>query len=288
MLLRNMDEANSPPIIGEPPVVEAAPAVSRWRWWIHLIVLTALPVTVGVLGLIPRNGKSALLPRKVSSLLMVTAEQLIVFAAFFVLAWAASRANRRQLLLPWRGGWMTLVRGAAYSIVLRILIVVVATTAVVLWLLLRTALKQGQPSELTSGALRPHIENLFNPDALNNPFYFALMLTLVSFVLGGLREELWRAGMFAGFEALFPRLMIKRAGKAVAVLIVAALFGLAHTPQGWAGVAVITLLGAGLGAIMLWHRSLWEAALAHGFFDATTFVFIYVAVKYFPHDLPGF
>lgn len=114
------------------------------------------------------------------------------------------------------------------------------------------------------------------------------MLTLVSFVLGGLREELWRAGMFAGFEALFPRLMIKRAGKAVAVLIVAALFGLAHTPQGWAGVAVITLLGAGLGAIMLWHRSLWEAALAHGFFDATTFVFIYVAVKYFPHDLPGF
>jgi membrane protease YdiL (CAAX protease family) len=229
-----------------------------------------------------------LLPARISSLALVMAEQSVIFTILFVIAWVASRVNRRQLLLPWRGGAMPVVWGVAYSIALRILIVVVATTAVVFWLSVRLALNQGQPEHVNSGAFRPQIEHLINVKALtNDPVYFALMITVASFVLGGLREELWRAGMFAGIEALFPRLMVRRSGQAAAVLIVAGLFGLAHTPQGWAGVAVTALLGAGLGAIMMWHRSIWEAALAHGMFDATTFVFIYLAEKFFPHQLPG-
>lgn len=183
---------------------------------------------------------------------------------------------------------MPVVWGLAYSIALRMLIMVGAVTAVICWMLVRLALNQGQPTDLDHNALRPHIEHLINVHALtDNPVYFVLMVTVISFVLGGLREELWRAGMFAGIEALFPRTMGKRWGQAAAILIVATLFGLAHTPQGWAGVVVTALLGVGLGAIMLWHRSLWEAALAHGFFDASTFVFIYVTEKFFPHQLPG-
>ena len=184
---------------------------------------------------------------------------------------------------------MPVVWGVGYSIALRMLIIVVTTTAVVFWLLLNAALRHGQPPDLSHNAFRPQVENLINIDALvRNPIYFVLMLTLISFVLGGLREELWRAAMFAGIEALFPRAMERRLGRVAAILVVAVLFGVAHTPQGWAGVAIVTVLGAGLGAIMLWHRSIWEAALAHGFFDATTFVALYVAGKYFPHELPGF
>jgi membrane protease YdiL (CAAX protease family) len=34
------------------------------------------------------------------------------------------------------------------------------------------------------------------------------------------------------------------------------------------------ILGLGLGAIMVLHRSIWPAVIAHGMFDATTFAFL--------------
>jgi membrane protease YdiL (CAAX protease family) len=34
------------------------------------------------------------------------------------------------------------------------------------------------------------------------------------------------------------------------------------------------LLGLGLGLIMVFHRSIWPAVLAHGFFDATSMALI--------------
>jgi membrane protease YdiL (CAAX protease family) len=35
------------------------------------------------------------------------------------------------------------------------------------------------------------------------------------------------------------------------------------------------VLGLGLGSILVFHRSLWIAVLAHGFFDASTFFFLW-------------
>jgi membrane protease YdiL (CAAX protease family) len=280
-----------PPIIAGHASPGHAPPVSQWRWWIHLLALTALPVTACVLGILASHHphRIAMVPVTVRGLLVVTVEQLGFFAVLFAIACAASRVSGRQLLLKWRGGIMPVVWGLAESVALRLLIGVLAATVVVFWMLLKAILNHGEPPALNEHPFRPQIENLVSLDALTaDPVYFALMLTLVSFVLAGLREELWRAGMLAGINGLFPGLMKKRSGQAAAVLIVAVLFGLAHTPQGMGGVAMTTLLGAGLGAIMVWHRSIWEAVIAHGFFDATTFAFLYVAGKYFPHQLPGF
>jgi membrane protease YdiL (CAAX protease family) len=118
-----------------------------------------------------------------------------------------------------------------------------------------------------------------------DPIYFALALTLISFVVAGFREELWRAAMLAGINALFPRQFEKLSGQVIGVMIVAVLFGMGHTAEGWAGIAITALLGFGLGAIMLWRRSIWEAVFAHGFFDAGTFAFLYLLARYYPHQL---
>jgi len=59
------------------------------------------------------------------------------------------------------------------------------------------------PIESLQG-LRPKVEAMVDVAALQDPVYFALMLTLVSFVLAGFREELWRAGMVALLGRVMP------------------------------------------------------------------------------------
>lgn len=124
-------------------------------------------------------------------------------------------------------------------------------------------------------AFRPKIEHLLNLGALRNPVYLFTAVTLLSFVVAGLREELWRAGMMTALLALLPAGWQNAKGRALAITFAAVIFGLGHLPQGPAGVVVTGLLGLGLGWIMTFHRSLWVAVLAHGFFDATSFVGIW-------------
>jgi membrane protease YdiL (CAAX protease family) len=135
---------------------------------------------------------------------------------------------------------------------------------------------------------RPKIEAVIETDALNDPVYLALTLSLVSFVVAGLREELWRAGILAGLAGLFPAVFASRKGQFSAVLIAAVIFGIGHAPQGLGGVVLTGLLGIGLGAIMVWHRSIWVAVIAHGFFDATTFALLYIVTKFMPGALKSF
>lgn len=284
-----MDADQIPPVIAAPAADAPEQPIARWRWWLHLLILTSFPLMAGLMGILLSSKSTALLPATSSGLFRVMTREVIFFAGIFLVAWVVSRVNRRQLLLPWRGGAMPVVWGIAYSVALRLFIMVLATTAMLFWLAFKAMLTGAQPHEADQHVFRPRIEHLVNFDALvSNPLYFVLMVTFVSFALGGFREELWRAAMLAGINALWPQAMDRRAGQAVAITIVAILFGLAHTTQGWAGVGVTTLLGIGLGAIMVWHRSIWEAAIAHGLFDATTFVFLYIAEKYFPGQVPGF
>ncbi|HTH46562.1 MAG TPA: CPBP family intramembrane glutamic endopeptidase, partial [Candidatus Limnocylindria bacterium] len=63
-----------------------------------------------------------------------------------------------------------------------------------------------------------------------------------------------------------------RWGQAAGITLAAIIFGLGHVPQGPAGVLLTGLLGIGLGWAMTLHRSLWVAVLAHGFFDAASFL----------------
>jgi membrane protease YdiL (CAAX protease family) len=194
---------------------------------------------------------------------------LLHFAVFLGVAWFCSRASADQMLLRWQGGIAPIWRGFLYSIALRLLVIVVGLLVVAAIIIV-----QGT-SALDS--IRAPAEHLVDRDQLaSDPMYFFLNLTLVSFVVAGLREEIWRAGVFAGLWALFPQLGQTLWGKVITVLITAVIFGLGHLPQGWLGVALTSFLGIALGAIMVFHRSIWDAVVAHGFFDATTFLMLYL------------
>jgi membrane protease YdiL (CAAX protease family) len=99
-------------------------------------------------------------------------------------------------------------------------------------------------------------------------------LTLVSFVVAGLREELWRVAFLAGVRGLWPALFSSRKGQLVAAVFAAVIFGLGHASQGPIAIALTGFLGLGLGAIMIFHKSIWPAVIAHGMFDATSLAFL--------------
>ena len=284
------NEDVSPPLISPvagtapDPTPEPAPAgtIARWRWWVHFLILASFPLSVGLRGLgHTKSAATPLLPSSVGGLLLVSAIELGTFGLIFGLAWAASRATPGQLLLPWRRGARPLWLGLLYSVALRLVIMGFLIFGIIVWLVLS---RNAQTAGLNQ--LRPKTEQLINASSLvGHPLYLILTLTLVSFVVAGLREELWRAGMFAGMRGLFPKSFARLPGRIGAVVLVALVFGLGHTVQGWGAVALTALLGGGLGAIMLWHESIWEATLAHGFFDASTFAFMFLLTTYQPHWL---
>jgi membrane protease YdiL (CAAX protease family) len=277
-----MDAHEIPPVIGEVVAEDSPPIrkVSRWRWWTHLVVMAALPLVAGVAGILTRGHIGPLIPTAVPGLLTVSVREMGLLAVLFGIAWLFSKVNGRQLLLRWRGGGWPLLWGLIYSIALRAMSMIVALAAVIIW----AAIHRGDRSGFDK--MKPQMDHLVGSAALlDNPVYFVLVLTLISFVVAGLREELWRAAMFAGIEALFPRGFAGLKGKITAVSVVAVIFGLGHTAQGALAILVTTLIGGGLGAIMLWHRSIWEAVIAHGFFDATSFALLYLVAKYLPQLL---
>jgi membrane protease YdiL (CAAX protease family) len=277
----NPDEI--PPIIegGEAIRVEPASKIAKWRWWVHLTVLSLLPLLPGINGLLRTIGADTkLLPEDVHGLAVVSIQSMGMLAVLFGIAWLASRVTAGQLLLKWRGSWQPVAWGFAGSIALRFAVFILAAAAAMFWMVIRgMAVPDLQK-------VRPASQHVVNAAALiHDPLYFDLTLSLISFVVAGFREELWRAGMLAGLRALFPQFMSRRSGQVICVCIIGVLFGFGHTIQGWAGVGLTTLLGIGLGAIMVWRQSIWEAAIAHGFFDASTFVLLYFLAKYFPDAL---
>jgi membrane protease YdiL (CAAX protease family) len=104
----------------------------------------------------------------------------------------------------------------------------------------------------------------------NNPAYFWLMLTFVSFVVAGLREEMWRAGTLAAMRAIWPRAFGSLLGQGVAISLIAVAFGAMHLRMGVIAAAGAGVLGLLLGIIIILHKSIWPAVIAHGVFDATT------------------
>jgi membrane protease YdiL (CAAX protease family) len=201
--------------------------------------------------------------------LIVCTVELALFAILFALAWVASRASLEALWWRWRGGFWIVPAGIGYSIAIRL-----ALGIIMLWgslLLVATHIVTPQGLQTFVKANRPDVETLVDVAALReNPLYFWLSVTLVSFVVAGLREELWRSALLAGMRNLWPARFSSGAGQFAAVGLAAVLFGLGHLSQGPLGVLVTGLLGLGLGAIMILHRSIWPAVIAHGMFDATS------------------
>lgn len=253
----------------------------RWRWAIHLLLLTAYPVTLGVVGAMNHSGSGQpMLPPNIRSLLAVLVAEAIIFSVVFAIAIALSRPSARDLYLTWTSRWKSFVSGFVLSIGLRLAVMIVM-------LLLGVVLSlTGNANEQAFRQLQPDVEEMVSARGLvNNPLYFVLTLTVVSFVFGGLREELWRAGMLAGFNHLAPASASRRKVETIAVLVSAVAFAFGHLPQGWGGVLLTGILGIGLGLIIVRKNSIWPAVFAHGFFDATTFALLYLMAK-FPEMLP--
>jgi membrane protease YdiL (CAAX protease family) len=245
------------------------PAVKRRRWWIHLILITGYILAVGLLGLRRRGTHTAALSQTVGGMLSVCVLELLVFGLIFGLACFASHATRDDLLLRWRGKIKPLLLGIGYSVALRVavglVIIAIGTGLIVTRVMTPESLKDFASSN------RPDMEAIVDVEAMrNNPVYFWLTLTVVSFVVAGLREEIWRSAFLAGMKALWPQRFGTPAGKLLAVIICAVIFGLGHLAMGPVAVCLAGLLGVGLGLIMIFHGSIWPAVIAHGLFDATS------------------
>lgn len=263
-----------------PEVVDAISLnVSRPRWWVHLLLLAAYPLVLGVLGFLQtRESVQPMLPRDSGGLLIVAALEIVVFGAIFGIAWACSRVSADQLHLPWREGFRPIVRGFFYAISFRLAIMLALCIAVAVALML--GLVDLESLKAFTEKNGPKIDKLVDPNTLaNDPLYLTLNLTLISFIVAGLREELWRAAVIAGLIALFPERFSSVPGRIAAIAIAAVIFGLGHLPQGWMAVGMIGFLGFGLGVILVFHRSLWDAVLAHGFFNAASFGMMYWIAK---------
>jgi membrane protease YdiL (CAAX protease family) len=162
---------------------------------------------------------------------------------------------------------------AAYSVALRLSLLVLAV--LVSFVLIVTNVVNLDQLQQTAKANQPDVSALVDISALSHsPLYWWLSLTLVSFVVAGLREELWRTGFLAGLRGLWPGAFGSTRGQLVGVCIAAIIFGLGHLAMGPLACIMAGILGLGLGAIMVLHRSIWPAVIAHGMFDATTFALL--------------
>jgi membrane protease YdiL (CAAX protease family) len=77
--------------------------------------------------------------------------------------------------------------------------------------------------------------------------------------------------MLAGMRALWPGKFGSRRGQILAITLIAVLFGAMHFGMGPIAAVLATVVGWFLGLIIIFHRSIWPAVIAHGLFDATTF-----------------
>jgi membrane protease YdiL (CAAX protease family) len=273
-----MDQAQSPPLDPIPSQPEET-APRRLGWWVHLVVLTAFPVLIGVMSIGRSAHAEPALTHSVRGLLITSLLQMGVFAVFFGVAWLGSKASGKDLLLPWRRGCWPVLQGVAYSFLLRFALGVLAVMVAAI-LVLSQAMKL-EDLQRFSQLNRPDVGALVDISALRqNPVYFWLTLTLVSFVVAGLREELWRSALLAGLRRLWPRQFGSRGGQFLGVSLAAVVFGAGHVAQGPMGMVVAGLLGLGLGIIMVIHDSIWPAVIAHGMFDATTFALLPALAKY--------
>jgi membrane protease YdiL (CAAX protease family) len=239
-----------------------------------LIVLGGFPL-LGLIGRLASGhaSRGPFLSGRVAGLLFVCAIEFLVFSIIFLAAWLASRASREELMLTWRPGWWVLPLGAAYSLALRLGLGLVAVAVI----MVVAASHVTTPEKIQEYVKvnRPDVESMVSVPALRqDPAYYWLTLTLVSFVVAGLREEMWRSGTLAAMRALWPRAFGSRAGQCAAMALIAIAFGAMHLRMGVIAAIGAGVLGLMLGLIIVLHKSIWPAVIAHGFFDAATFALL--------------
>lgn len=220
--------------------------ISRHRWLIHLVLIGGYFAAAIPLSLTRTHHR----PAHTSSrgLLIASAFEIAIFVVVFVLGWLASRASAEELLLKGRPGWWTVPLGIAYSIAMRLAIAVVLIFVVAA--LMATGVVDRNHVATFSRESSPAVERIVDPARMQQDrAYFWLTMTLVSFGVAGLREELWRSGTLAAMRALWPNLFEGRDGGFAAVALIAIVFGLAHL---WLGLVA--------SAMRQYWDSCWESS----------------------------
>ena len=252
--------------------------ISRRRWWIHFILIGGYFAAVIPVALFQRPRHSTLFSNT-QTLLFASVFEIVIFAIVFALAWLASRASADDLLLKWRQGWWTIPLGVAYSIGMRLALAIILVTVIAVLMATKILDKDSMATFATN--TRTPVERMVNVSAMQHDrTYFWLTITLASFVVAGLREELWRSGTLAAMRHLWPNKFASRNGQIAAIALIAIVFGLAHLSLGVVAAAMAAILGLALGIIMVLHESIWPAVIAHGMFDATTFALIPFALQH--------
>jgi membrane protease YdiL (CAAX protease family) len=266
-----------PPLPAEAPLSPTQP-VSKIRWGIHLALMASLPLLAGFAGQ-ASHGKGPALTHTARGLLIVCAAELLLFAIPFGLAWLASRATKDDLLLRWRPGNWVLPLGALYSLAIRM----AAGTVMAIVMMIAMISRGASPADVEKFVQvnRPQVEKLVDLDAMaSSSAYYWLSVIVVSFLVGGLREELWRSSFLAGLRSIWPRAFKSQGGAIGGAAIAALFFGVGHIPQGIVAAALITVVGFLLGVIMTVHRSVWPSVVAHGFFDAASLALLPWAMQH--------
>lgn len=260
----------------DPP--PASRPIARWRWFVATLLVGAFPVFAAwssTTRVKNNGGDQATLPSSVEGLLLAGSLQLAIILLFFGAGWLFSRATKSELWLHWRKGIAPIWQGALYSIGLRFLpLLPLIVAAVVLTML-------GYKPEVLSqwvSANRPQTEGIGDSIRTGSALYKALSLTFFSFVVAGFGEELWRVATMRGLIEIAPRTMSPLVRNSIAVVVSALVFGIGHWYQGVVGVGVTALIGIALGAMTLYHKSVWPAIIAHGFFNATSFLMVVLGV----------
>ncbi len=163
--------------------------------------------------------------------------------------------------------FLDLIIGFAWSIVLRIASIILICPFAFIVATFLSKYMVHQPVSLDMFAKQP-------------------VLMLIEFSIlsasAGFFEESWRFGMLCGLRQLMPHLFKSPSGAFAAILLVAMMFGLGHTYEGPLGVLVTGLLGLLLGCVMVYRRSFWEAAIAHGFIDGLIGLALFIIAVYCP------
>ena len=136
--------------------------------------------------------------------------------------------------------------GIGYSIALRVAVSIIVSLTLA-GLLLTGLLHRGSVAQFSAEG-RTAVERIVDLSAMQHDrAYFWLTVTIASFVVAGLREELWRSGTLAAMRALWPTLFEGRDGQIAGVALSAIIFGLAHLTLGLlpAAMAIIASVLAG-------------------------------------------